>query len=99
MCGWAFWQLKQLYVQNSTSTTFSPAASFIERPSVLMRPVEPVISLARVYLASLLAIRSASEISGLCFALASRFTGLDLSVSLEGPVANFFISPEASFLL
>src|SRR5215216_924959 len=84
MCGCAFWQLKQLYVQNSTSTTFSPA-SFIDTPSVLIRPVQPVISLAREYLSSLLAIRSASETACSCFSPVSRSGGPDLSVSSEEP--------------
>src|SRR5215210_7565794 len=87
ICGCAFWQLKQLYVQNSTSTTFSPAASLRETPSVLIRPVEPANSLARSYSFSLLAIRSASETVCSGFSPASRPEDPDLPASSEEPEA------------
>src|SRR5829696_537047 len=94
MCGCASWQLKQLYVQNSTSTTFSPAASLIETPSVLIRPVEPVISLALEYSVSLFAIRSASETA--CFSPVSRSGEPDLSASPDEPeTVCSSLSPEA----
>src|SRR5215210_2874129 len=94
MCGCAFWQLKQLYVQNSTNTTFSPTASLTDTSSVLIRPVEPVISLALGYSFSLFAIRSASE--NACFSPVSRSGEPDLPASPEEPetVCSSF-SPEA----
>src|SRR5918995_6154259 len=91
MCGCAFWQLKQLYVQNSTSTTFSPTASLIDTPSVLIRPVEPVISLALGYSSSLPALRSASKTS--CFSPVPRSGEPDLPASPDVPeaVCTFFL--------